>query len=281
MSPAREAGLTALREIRRNLRSAKGIAMFALFFLGGAVPSVVQVLFLKLVDKTTMKELPPDVQRQMFEEGLKQLYDDPATAAHLASCPPVLFGLFRGTLVFLPLLILLVGFDQIAGEIQHRSIRYLVGRARREAIVAGKALGVWAVIAVMVLVLHATVWIVMLVQHHIPAGAVLAWGPRLWLFSVAAGAAYVGLTALVSSLFRTPIVALFVGVGVFFVLWLTNTILGLIPATEAATWAFPATYDKLLVSSEPLRVLGGVAALLAWGCAMVTAASIVVKRRDV
>src|SRR5215218_1104940 len=117
MSSAREAGLTALREIRRNLRSTKGIAMFVLFFLGGAVPSVLQVLFLRFVDTSTGQELPPDVQRRMFEEGftelLKRTYD-PATAEHLAACPPVLFGLFRGTLLFLPLLILLIGFDQIA-----------------------------------------------------------------------------------------------------------------------------------------------------------------------
>jgi ABC-type transport system involved in multi-copper enzyme maturation permease subunit len=280
MSAMREAGLTALRELRRNLRSTKGIAMFVLFFLGGAVPSVVQVLFLRLVDKTTMKELPQEMQRKMFEEGLTQLYDA-ATAAHLATCPPVLFGLFRGTLLFLPLLILLIGFDQIAGEIQHRSIRYLVGRARREAIVAGKGLGVWAVSAVMVLVLHATVWIVMLVQGSTPASAVLAWGPRLWLFSVGAGAAYVGLTALVSSFFRTPIVALFAGVAVFFVLWLANTILGLFEATEGATWAFPATYEKLLVAHEPLRALGGLAALICWGVVMAAVASAIVKRRDV
>lgn len=280
MSSAREAGLTALREIRRNLRSTKGIAMFVLFFLGGAVPSVVQVVFLKLIDNTTMKELPPETRRELFEQGLKQLYD-PATAAHLAACPPALFGLFRGTLIFLPLLILLIGFDQIAGEIQHRSVRYLAGRARREAIVAGKALGVWAVIAVMGLVLHATVWVVMLAQGGSSAGAIVAWGPRLWLFSMAAGAAYVGLTALVSSLFRTPIVALFVGVAVFFGLWLVNTILDLIPATQGATWAFPATYEKLLVSSEPLRVLGGLAALIGWGAVMVTAAAMILKRRDI
>lgn len=280
MSAAREAGLTALREIRRNLRSTKGIAMFALFFLGGAVPSVVQVLFVRLVDKTTMQELPADVQRQMIEEGLARLYD-PATAAHLSACPPVLFFLFRGTLLFLPLLILLIGFDQIAGEIQHRSIRYLVGRARREAIVIGKGLGVWAVSAVMVLVLHATVWIVMLAQGSTPASAVIAWGPRLWLFSAAAGAASVGLTVLVSSWFRTPIVALFVGVAVFFVLWLAKSILGIFAATEGATWAFPTAYESLLVSPEPLRVLGGVAALIGWGAAMAAVASAIVKRKDV
>src|SRR5262249_3095124 len=122
----------------------------------------------------------------------------------------------------LPLLVLMVGFEQIAGEIQHRGIRYIAGRAHRSSIVVGKALGVWAVVAIMALVLHLTVWIVILIRGGETFGNVLSWGGRIWLFDVAAAAAYVGLVALVSSFFRTPIVALFVGVVVLFVQWLAN-----------------------------------------------------------
>ncbi|MEZ4306928.1 MAG: hypothetical protein R3F14_02615 [Polyangiaceae bacterium] len=85
-----------------------------------------------------------------------------------------------------------------------------------------------------------------------------------------------------SSFFRTPIVALFVGVLVFFGLWLTGKLLGLpSEATKAASWALPFRYEDLLVSPEPLRVLGGVAAYVGWGAVMVAAASLVVKRRDI
>ena len=49
-----------------------------------------------------------------------------------------------------------------------------------------------------------------------------------------------------------------------------------------ATWAFPATYEsKLLVSPDPLRVVGGVAALVAWGAVMVAGAAAIVSRRDI
>jgi ABC-type transport system involved in multi-copper enzyme maturation permease subunit len=283
MSPAREATLTAAREIRRNLRSTKGIAMFVLFFLGGAVPRIFELLFVKLIDKNTGEAIPAEMQRkvqhELYEQLLQRVYE-PDVAKHLAACPSALFALFEGTIIFVPLLILLIGFDQIAGDVQHRSIRYLAGRARRASIVAGKALGSWAVISLMVLVLHTTVWILMLALGGNEPSAVLAWGPRFWLFSAAYAAAYVGLTALVSSFFRTPIVALFVGVAVFFVLWLVRTILGFIPAVESATWAFPATYEKLLISPEPLRMLGGMAAAIGWGAVMVMAASAIVQRRD-
>src|SRR5258705_13371097 len=125
MSPIQEAGLTAVREIRRNLRSTKGIAMFVLFFLGGAVPSVLQVLFLRLANIDSGTDAPEEVRRQVFEQALLKFfsYDQP-TAHYLSACPSALFiFLFKGILYVLPLLVLLIGFEQIAGEIQHRSIR--------------------------------------------------------------------------------------------------------------------------------------------------------------
>lgn len=282
MSPVREASLTAVREIRRNLGSTKGIVMFVLFFLGGLVPALVQVLLLKLVNPDTNQEVPEELKQRFFEELLlKSKMYDAETAKYLSACPMVLFGLLKGTLRFVPLLILLVSFDQIAGEIQHRGIRYVVGRSRRESFVAGKAIGVWAVISSAILLLHLVVWVVMLIQGSTPPAAVLAWGPRMWLFSVTGAAAWVGLITLVSSFFKTPIVALLVGVVVSFVLWLTNTILELIPAAKAATWALPFRYEELLLSNQPLQVIGGVAAFLGWGAVMVAAAAFIVRRRDV
>ena len=282
MSPVTEAGLTALRELRRNLRSTKGIAMFVLFFLGGAVPSLLQVLFVRAMSKAGMAEMPAEARQELIAQVLSEAYG-PATAKYLSTCPPLLFAfLFKGTLIFLPVLILLIGFDQIAGEIQHRSIRYYAGRARRASIVAGKALGVWGVITIMTFVLHATVWSVLLVRGTEAPTQVLSWGIRLWLFTVASAAAYVGLTSLISSFFKTPIVALFVGVGVLFVLWLASTILGLWETTEVITWVFPSTYEsKLLISPDPVRVFGGVAALIGWGAAMVAGAAAIVSRRDI
>jgi ABC-2 type transport system permease protein len=283
MSPVTEAGLTAMRELRRNLRSAKGIAMFALFFLGGAIPSVGQILLGQLVDTKTMMAAPLEARQEFFEEVLKRAKYDDATAHYLSKCPMELFTyLLKGALFFLPWLILLVGFDLIAGEIQHRSIRYLAGRARRSAIVAGKALGVWGVVAVMTLVLDTTVCTVMLVKGDYPASLVLSWGLRIWIFTVAAGASYVGLTTLVSSFFRTPIVALFVGMAVMFAVLLTGWIFVHFEATETMAWAFPSAYEsKLLVSANPLHVIGGLAALIGWGAAMVAGAAAIVSRRDI
>src|SRR5258707_878339 len=58
----------------------------------------------------------------------------------LAAIPIVLLVVFKLTLRFLPLFIALMGFDQLAGEVGPKSIRYLVVRAKRSSMILGKLL---------------------------------------------------------------------------------------------------------------------------------------------
>ncbi len=255
--------------------------MFAIFFLGGVIPSIVQVMIERAVRDAGFDAAAIASQREFRVRALTLAHDgNSSIGEYLADCPATLLFLFKGTLFFLPLLVLLVGFDQIVGEIQHRTMRYAAIRARRSSLVAGKALGVWAVIAVMVLVLHATVWLIMIGRGTSGAGETLGWGVKLWGMSVASAGAYVGLVSLVSSSFRTPVVALFSGFGVLFAMAVTNLILGLIEKTRILTWLFPSTYASLLVSPDPLRALGGIGALIAYGVAMACFAAWLVERRD-
>lgn len=276
MLSAREVGLVAQREILRNLRSTKGIAMFALFFLGGLVPAVVRLTLRKMAG-----DVSDEVVRATFQAYLTKQYESEAIAKHLVNAPPIVFFLFQGTLMFLPLLVLAVGFDQIAGEIQHRTIRYSAGRATRPSLVVGKALGIWGVIAVMISVLHLTVWIVSLAQGGQTVGALFSWGARLLVYSVVCAGAYVGFASLMSSIFKTPIVALFVGAGTGFAIWLLNAILGYFESTQRITWIFPNRYEKLLIEPDPLTVLAGLGLFLLWGGLCVTGASAIVSRRDI
>lgn len=275
MLSAREVGVVAQRELYRNLRSTKGIAMFVLFFLGGLLPAV-----LRLVARKLTADYPEEAMRATFELGLVRVYGE-AIGKHLANAPVTLYVLFEGTLTFLPLLVLLVGFDQIAGEVQHRTIRYSAGRAERGSIVTGKALGIWGVVAVMIGVLHVTVWIVALVTSPKDGPAILSWGSRFVFFSWFCAAAYVGFASLMSSLFRTPIVALFVGAGVGFAIWLLHKVLGAFESTEPVTWIFPNRYEKLLVQPDAAQVAGGLALFVLWGGLCVALSSFIVARRDV
>jgi ABC-type transport system involved in multi-copper enzyme maturation permease subunit len=284
MTPQAEVALTAGREIRKNLRSTKGAAMFALFFLGGVVPSILQVLFTRVTTRAGVgiDDIPSEMLRKARLDALKAAYDgSEAIANYLVDCPTVIYFLFKGTLFFLPLLVLLVGFDQIAGEVQHRTIRYITGRAHRGSIVFGKAIGIWVVVSIMILVLHGTVWGFLLAKSDARAGEIFSWGLRIAGFCVAYAWAYAGITAFFSSIFRTPAVSLFVGAGLLFGMSLLRLILSIFDSTKNATWLFPPTYEDLLVSPDPTRALGGVALLLVWGLLCTLAASEVLRRRDV
>lgn len=278
-----EVSLTAIREIRKNLRSAKGIAMCSLFFVFGAVPSVLQVLFSKATASAGLDNAPEQMLHEARVKAYTTIYDSADIGNYLAKCPDTLYVfLLEIAFLCLPVLVLLVGFDQIAGEIQHRSIRYVVGRSRRTSFVVGKTLGLWAVVSAVMLLLHLTVWIVMLIRGTAPAGDVFSWGLRIWAFGVAYSAAWAGYTTLVSSLFRTPIVAMFVGAGVGSFLFVTYLVLRAIgERTEAFTWIFPNKYVWLMVSPDPSKALGGMALCIAWGALCVLASTAVVRRRDI
>lgn len=286
MLSAREVGIVAQRELLRNIRSAKGIAMFSLVLLGGlvfsmAASNIIGSILKGVADKAEVGALPPEVQRQLFEVFLTRWYESEVIAKHLAASPPVLYWLFWGTLFVLPILVLLVGFDQLAGELQHRTLRYSAGRAARASIVVGKALGIWGVVILMVLVLHVTVWVLVLVRGGDSIGHVLSWGGRFWLYSSVCAAAYVGYTSMVSARFRTPVVALFAGLGAGRALWPTYFILGLFQRTAPLTWVFPNAYEKLLVMPEAGQVLGGLLLFIAWGALCVAGSTVIMARRDV
>jgi ABC-type transport system involved in multi-copper enzyme maturation permease subunit len=283
MLSGREVGIVAQREVVRNLRSTKGIAMFALFFLGGLVFSmlvswIMGAVIAAAAKRAGMATIPDDLQRNAWEAFLTEWYDE-GIAKHLSPAPAVLWALFVGTLIFLPLLVLVVGFDQLSGEIQHRTIRYTVGRAHRASIVVGKALGTWAVVSIMMLVLHLTVWVIVLARGQYSIGPVLSWGGRFWLFSSICAAAYVGYTAVVSSFFRTPIVALFAGTGGGALLWIAYHACK--RWAPPAIWAFPNAYESLLVLPGAGQVAGGCALFVLWGAACVLLATFVMVKRDV
>jgi ABC-type transport system involved in multi-copper enzyme maturation permease subunit len=272
--------LTVAREVRKNLQSAKGIAMVVLFLLGGLAPARLRALFTQSTEGIGLDKMGEEGLHTLKIQVLTQRFKDENIAKYLADCPTTLLGLFEGTLFFLPPIILLIGFDAICGETQHRTLRYLVNRAPRPTIVAGKMLGIWGVVAAMTLLLNVAVWVVALVQKDGTAAQMLSWGGRLWVLSVVYAGAYVGLTTLLSALFRTPAVALVTGVAVLFAMGILNLTFGFIESTHSLTYLFPSTYEKWLLSPDPGRIAAGCGVLLAWAATCLLGATELVRRRD-
>lgn len=276
-----EVGLTAARELRRNLKSAKGLAMGALFLLGGTGGSLLyaQLARYALEKMSQGQTVPESTLRELKLEALKQTYPE-ATANYLVDCPSVLLLLFKGTLLAIPLLTLLAGFDSISGETQHRTLRFYATRAERTSLVLGKALGIWATVGGMLLLLHLAVWTIALIHQDGTGMQLASWGPRLWLLSLACTACYAGLTTLFSALFRTPAVALFVGVAALAGMGVLGLILGFVDHADKLSYLLPGKYDGLLISHDPMKVLGAVGALGTWAALTSGTASELIRRRD-
>ena len=154
MNVFQETGLIAAREIRKNIRSAKGLVMVIISLLGGVATS----LLLQKLRAMDEAQISPEQLHALQQAMLEKKYGDLEMAKYLASAPPVLLALLLATVWLNPGLVAVMGFDGISGELQHRSVRYWTVRSRRVSYFAGKFLGLWAVISIVTFVMHALIW---------------------------------------------------------------------------------------------------------------------------
>jgi len=289
MSPVSEAGLTCLREMRRNLRSAKGVVMGVLFLLGGAAASLIYAAVSELTNPARQgHDVPDEAFRELRQKVWAEVWNADI-GGYLADSPSIFVALFKGSLWFIPFMTLMIGFEQVCGDLQHRTIRYTAIRARRESIIAGKFLAVWGVVSVLLLALHAFVWFVTLVRGDATFAQILAWGPRMWALSAIYTAAYAGLTILISSLTKRPVISLFLGLIAFSLLWVLDLAVDFARMVESErfSWlqylgyAIPDYYEAWLVTPKAPQMVGAMAILLAFGAGATALAGWIVDRRDV
>jgi ABC-type transport system involved in multi-copper enzyme maturation permease subunit len=265
LSPVAEVALVASREVRKNLRSAKGIVLVALSLMGG----VLAALFLTY--------LGHQAQEQAAAQGVS-----PEEAAKITPALVSMVGLVRilGITVWLtPLLAALLGFDGVSAELQHRAVRYWAIRTRRGSFYVGKVVGLWAVLAVVTLLMDLLVWGVFIFAEKTP-GEILKTGSLLWLATIPIALVWSSLAALVSSSFRSPTLALLVTFALFFALWVVWAAGVAIPVV-ALQYPYPNFYEEWMLSGDPKRVIGAVAILLGFAGLYTTAGAFAFARRDV
>lgn len=282
MSVAAEVGITFARELRRNLRSSKGIVSALLYLLGGAGALLIYVSVNN--ELARYGDMPQSARDELRRRVLASLYDDPNTVAHLVRAPMLLHFLYTATLFFLPVLCMLVGYDQLAGDLQYRTIRYATVRSRRESLVIGKTLGVWASGSILAFALHLFAWILTIARGDAPAALTLQFGLQFWLASVVFAAAFVGLTAVLSSAFRTPILALLTTFAASFGWWLLRHIVQFPTLKPGGGWLAyltPGEWESRLLSPDVVTFAIGAAVLLAFGVVLTAGACLVMRSRDV
>ena len=119
------------------------------------------------------------------------------------------------SLSFLPFLILLTSFDQLASDLQARSLCYSTLRARRSEILLGKALA--HTLLFMVLTAASSVVLLLIAGSAFASGSFGASVPgmlRLWLLLIPFGLTYLGITSFSSVTARQPFPALLLAIGI-------------------------------------------------------------------
>ncbi|HWL84680.1 MAG TPA: ABC transporter permease subunit [Polyangiaceae bacterium] len=267
MTALDEIGLIASREIRKNLRSLKGLILVGLSLLGAIIVTVVKIKADEFQQGKLAEDnnIGPEKIHELQEYALTQVYGDPQMGKHLANAPTVLYALLMVTIWLCPLVVLVLGFDGIPADLQHRSVRYWTVRTRRGSYFTGKVVGLWTVVALLTLMMHLLIAGVTLIQGGsgtAPAGSTLGWGVQFYLATLPISAAWCGLGTLISAQFRSPIYAMLVTAAGFASLFVLQAV-GRLWQLKALLYVYPNWYDALLLSPRIERV--GLGALVCFG----------------
>jgi ABC-type transport system involved in multi-copper enzyme maturation permease subunit len=308
VSPLTETRLVAARELQRSIRSAKGIALGVLTLIGAVVASFLSVW----IEGGYRARATAETAAAFIElkrQALTVMSGDPQFADHYAASVPISLFIFLKITVWLsPLLVALLGFDSISGDLQHRTIRFWTVRARRSSLFIGKGLALWLLVGIVAFALNLVSGTVALARGYVTFTDLVAWGTRFWFVVFVIAGAWAAIATLVSSCFRAPIVALLTTLATFFVLWLAGigafgsrlcgstdgamptsmpplmgAPMAASPLTRMAWYEFfyPNAYDALLLSPEWGRVVSGVGILLAFVVVVTVAGCALLQRRDV
>ena len=286
MNPSAEIRLVTARELRRSFRSSKGLLLALIAVLGGAGVSTLFAWMDRMkreaiasasngLGGVDLSDAVASAQEPLFEH----LYG-PATAKALASAPYSLWMMLMATLWLAPLLISLLDYDAVSGEVQHRSVRFWTVRARRSSYIAGKALGAWLTVLAVTLGMNVIVWGVIVGIGQIPAAQVLTWGPRFFAVTIPISAAWCGVAMLVGSLFRTPMMSLLAISAAFTGLWIASVVAALSERPWLA-YLYPNTYDALLLSPNAGDLALGLAGPVVIAAVTTGAAALLFETRDV
>jgi ABC-2 type transport system permease protein len=287
MSPLQETYLVFAHEMKRSLRSAKTLVLLILYGLATVVSGLIFVaasraLQEQLNSRLQGQELPPEALTQFKMGGLSAIFGkNDAQLHYLASIPLIVtfFALFA--LFVLPLVTALLGFDQVSGELQSRSIRFVSLRVRRGSLLAGKVMAQLALLVSLTAIINLGVFaFAAFYVSGFQFGAGLLALARFWSLTLFYATAYVGLATLCSTLFRAPIFSLLVNISVL----VAFVMIGFMSNFENLSflaYVVPSHYKDGLFSPDPLAVVESVGVYSAYAAGFLGLAFFTLRARDI
>jgi ABC-2 type transport system permease protein len=291
MGPLVEINLIVQRELLRTVRSVKGVILGVITLIGAGITAYI-CTWIEQGDRAAAGAATNQAFIEMQRQQIEKVTGDPALAATYSTVPESLLLFLKVTIWLGPLLIALLGFDTMSGDLQHRSVRFWAIRSRRWSFFTAKFVALWATVALITFALNVLAGSVSAIRGYVTVGQLLTWGVRFWLTSLPILAAWAALAAFISALFRTPILALLTTFGTFFVMWLFG--LGGWIARRLAmqesrmfkpmSWyeyLYPNGYDEILLAPQASRVFIGLGILLGFSLLLTFAGSALFMKRDV
>jgi ABC-type transport system involved in multi-copper enzyme maturation permease subunit len=289
LSPVTEVRLLVQRELVRSVRSVKGIVLGVITLIGAVIASFAVVL-MEGSDraKAGSEQALVEMRRQLLE---KQTGDAPL-AAYLASMPESLRSFLAITIWLGPLLIALLGFDTVAGELQHKSVRFWTVRSRRGSYFTGKLVGLWVLVGLITLVLSVMVDAFALVRGYVGLGDIAGWGTRFFFVAFVIAGPWAAIATFISSCFKQPIGALLTTFATFFLTWIASLVGIAMHARELIEtgkmgdmhwyeYLYPNAYDNLLLSPQPAKVFTALGILLGFVVVAAAGGSFLFAKRDI
>lgn len=306
MDDLKEIGAVWRGETTRALKTGRVVVLLVLFLLFVGLALMGVGLLANQVVAGAMKTAP-GVDAEQVKQGLmaakKQFLmqfftDDERLADSLAALPLVLLVVFKLTLRFVPLLIALMGFDQVAGEVGPKSIRYLIVRVRRSSIIFGKFLSQATIFTLLLTVCTLVMVLVSkILNPEFSAGDMTVWTLKLVGSSVVLALAYLSLTALCSAVVRQGAVALVLNIIGLFVIWFLalvgeyfrfpgEAVVGQLDLIRADSWAAYLRYASVWHFGQDLlhpgwaRFASAALVHLGFAALFLGLAQLALKRRD-
>jgi ABC-type transport system involved in multi-copper enzyme maturation permease subunit len=273
--------LIARHSLKHGLRGGAGLVSIALTLLVGLFLAQCAVGPLERVERdiertTRLDESQKGLVKQQANEqlvklavqGMEMAMDpSPEQLDYLTEDKPAIVSVLL-VLLFLatPFFACLGGFNQTAGDIGSKGLRFLLFRTERANIFWGRFFGTLGFVALVNLLLFVILGIYMAAKIKVhPAGDMLMWMGQGYLRMMLFTLPYVALCAWISSVMDSAFGALAISLLIAFI---APMILGIAGSVESiiknAQFITPWGWKYWLLEPPGLKFLGGTAAMLAF-----------------
>lgn len=285
--------LIASSHVRNSLRNGAGVIFLVLSMLIGLVLATIAVLpveqFMKLADNHGAAATAEALFNKAVSDwgpGVLSAFvgATPEQSVFFLAEKPALISLFLILLfAFLPFLAFLSGFNQTAGDIGSRGLRYLLLRTERSNVYLGRLIGTYlftvAVITVIMVVVG--LYIIVKVKFYGTADVAL-WLGRGWLAAALLVMPWIAFSAWISAAIPVPFLSLLVSQGgLAFWVVLVAIMRGKLDELGYAAYATPWGYKWWLLDPSLGKMFGGMIAMLAFTALLTFLGLRTFHRRDV